>query len=139
MLPGAAYEQQTLPNVDAIREWFPSLQTDFVFLENAGGSQVPRCVPDAIREYMLNSYVQIGAGYPASQAATAVVDGAHSFMDEWMNGKNVGRVALGTSATAMINIVANAYGDSLQAGDEFIICDTNHEANAGAWERLEKR
>src|SRR5205807_3270852 len=36
-----------------LRKEFPSLQSGFVFLENAGGSQVPACVADAIRDYML--------------------------------------------------------------------------------------
>ena len=31
-------------------------------LENAGGSQVPSCVADAVRDHMLKSYVQLGAG-----------------------------------------------------------------------------
>ena len=45
-----------------IRAQFPALAGDTVYLENAGGSQVPAVVADAIRDYMLTSYVQLGAG-----------------------------------------------------------------------------
>jgi cysteine desulfurase family protein (TIGR01976 family) len=109
-----------------------------VYLENAGGSQVPGCVSVAIRDYMQKSYVQVGAGYPASQKATAVVAEAHAFMEEWVNAGDRGKVVLGPSTTALIHIVANAYGEILQPGDEIIVADTNHEANAWPWYRLER-
>ena len=63
-----------------IRSAFPALAGDTVFLENAGGSQVPAVVADRIRDYMVSSYVQLGAGYPLSQRATAMVDEAHEFV-----------------------------------------------------------
>jgi len=47
-----------------VRAAFPTLPPrDPVFLENAGGSQVPASVADAVRDYMLECYVQLGAGY----------------------------------------------------------------------------
>ncbi|MBD3857247.1 MAG: cysteine desulfurase-like protein, partial [Acidobacteria bacterium] len=60
-----------------IRTQFPALAGDTVYLENAGGSQVPAIVADSIRDYMLTSYVQLGAGYPLSHRATELVDEAH--------------------------------------------------------------
>ena len=59
---------------DAIRSQFPTLAQDLVFLENAGGSQVPAVVADSIRDYMLSTYVQLGAGYPLSHRCTEIVD-----------------------------------------------------------------
>jgi len=73
-----------LPSRDALRSWFPSLGAGHVFLENAGGSQVPTYVADAIRDDMLSSYVQLGAGYPLSARASAVVDEAHGFVETIM-------------------------------------------------------
>jgi cysteine desulfurase family protein (TIGR01976 family) len=128
-----------VPAIEDVRARFPALQSDFVFLENAGGSQVPGCVADAIRDYMVSSYVQVGATYPASKAATQTVAEAHAFMETWMNAEGSGKVVLGPSATALINLVANAYGDFWQAGDEVIVAESNHEANAGPWVRLERR
>ena len=61
----------TMPDIKAIRSAFPALSGDTILLENAGGSQVPAGVADAIRKYMLNDDVQLGAGYPASDRATA--------------------------------------------------------------------
>jgi cysteine desulfurase family protein (TIGR01976 family) len=128
-----------IPPRDDVRSWFPTLDSEFAFLENAGGSQVPYVVADAIRDYMLSDYVQLGAGYRHSQRATAVVAEAHAFIETFMNAEGVGKVILGNSTTALIHILANAYADVWQAGDEVIIAETNHEANAGAWAKLAKQ
>ena len=46
-------------DVSAIRSEFPALAQDFVFLDNAGGSQVLRRVADRVRDYLLSSSVQL--------------------------------------------------------------------------------
>jgi len=88
---------------------------------------------------MLSDYVQLGAGYGQSLRATAVVAEAHDFIETFMNATSVGKVILGNSTTALIHIIANAYADIWKPGDEVIIAETNHEANAGPWANLAKR
>ncbi len=122
-----------------VRGWFPALASGFAYLENAGGSQVPGAVAEAIRDYMLTDYVQVGAGYPQSQRATEVVARAHEFIETFTNATGVGKVILGNSTTALIHILANAYAEVWHPGDEVIIAETNHEANAGPWAKLESR
>ena len=128
-----------VPSRDQVRSWFPSLKGGFAFLENAGGSQVPGVVADAIRHYLLNSYVQVGAGYPHSQRATEVVAQAHQFVETFLNVSGEGKVVLGSSTTALTNILSNAYAAIIKPGDEIVIADSNHESNAGPWERLSKQ
>ncbi len=127
-----------IPTHEEVRSWFPTLSSDFVYLENAGGSQVPAVVAEAIKDYMLSSYVQLGAGYPASVMATSVVADAHAFKEQFVNGVGIGRVILGPSTTALCHILARAYGDILKPGDEVVISEAAHESNAGPWEKLEK-
>lgn len=124
--------------VDDIRRFFPALQTsDDVLLDNAGGSQVPVQVADAIREYMLTNYVQLGADYATSRRCTQVIDEAHNFVNRLMNGTGRGSVILGSSATALCHLLADAYRRSTP-GDRsrIIVAQTSHEANAGPWYRL---
>ncbi|TVQ54542.1 MAG: aminotransferase class V-fold PLP-dependent enzyme [Phycisphaerales bacterium] len=129
--------EQILPT--AIRAHFPALKRDLVYFENAGGSQVPTTVADRMREYMLNSYVQLGAGYDLSTRCTEVVEEAHRFINRFMGGESAGRVILGASCTQLCNMLADCYAPTLMAGDEIILCETGHEANLGAWERLADR
>jgi cysteine desulfurase family protein (TIGR01976 family) len=114
---------------------FPALAGDTVFLENAGGSQVPASVADRIRDYMVSSYVQLGAGYPLSQRCTDLVDEAHDFVRLLFNGDD-GEVILGPSTSALLQMVASSYSKVLSPGDEVVVAQIGHEANIGPWKGL---
>ncbi len=48
--------------LEAVRACFPSIVSnkDYIFSENAGGSQVLGSVADTMRDYLLNTNVQMG-------------------------------------------------------------------------------
>lgn len=125
-------------DVAAARAWFPTLNGDFVYFENAGGSQVPAVVADAIRDYMLANYVQLDAPYEISKRSTYVVDSAHSWVNRVMGGEETGHVVLGPSSTQLAYMLAECYSRQLEPGDEIIINETGHEANVGPWVKLER-
>jgi len=118
-----------------IRAQFPALAGDTVFLENAGGSQVPKVVADRIYDYMVSTYVQLGAGYGLSQQATGVVDEAHEFVRLFMNGRN-GEVILGPSTSALLQMLSNCYSKILTQKSTVVVAQTGHEANIGPWKHL---
>lgn len=123
---------------ERIRAQFPALAGDTVYLENAGGSQVPAVVADRMRDYMLGSYVQVGAGYPLSQRATGLLDETHDFVRLMMNGDD-GEVILGSSTSALLQMLANCYAQALEPGSEIVVAQTGHEANVGPWKMLARR
>ncbi len=125
------------PDPAALRAHFPALAADVVFLENAGGSQVPACVADAIGRYLRETYVQLGAGYPLSQYCTQVVQDAHAFAHTFVGARR-GHAMIGSSSTALLNMLAACYGQVLPPGSEIILAETGHEANLGPWKRLER-
>ncbi len=118
-----------------IRGQFPALAADTIFLENAGGSQVPKVVADRISDYMMSSYVQLGAGYGLSQRASRVVDEAHEFVRLLMNGGG-GEVILGPSTSALLRMLSDCYAKVLRPGSAIVVAQTGHEANVGPWKNL---
>jgi cysteine desulfurase family protein (TIGR01976 family) len=123
---------------EQIRCQFPALAGDTVFLENAGGSQVPRSVARRISDYMLQTYVQVGAGYPLSKHCTQIVNDAHEMVSLLMNGSN-GHVILGSSTSALLHMLAGCYGKILGPGQEIVVAESGHEANVGPWKMLANR
>ena len=97
---------------DELRSHFPALASGTVFLENAGGSQVPVQVADRIRDYLLGSYVQLGAGYELSRRSTELVSQAHAFVRLLMGGEG-GEVILGSSASSLLQMLADCYSKIL--------------------------
>ncbi|MBS1724352.1 MAG: aminotransferase class V-fold PLP-dependent enzyme [Armatimonadetes bacterium] len=127
-----------LPTADLVRAHFPALESGFVFLENAGGSQMPECVMDAMSSFVRESYVQTTAGYPASDRATETARQAHEMAELLMGAEGKGSVVLGASTTQLVCMLAECYSRYLLPGDEVIVSIANHEANAGPWSRLER-
>lgn len=121
-----------------LRTQFPSLSGDQVFLENAGGSQVPKSVPDRVHEFMLQGYVQVGANYPASALATQSFAKAHAFANTFMNGEGIGSTVIQPSCSQAVKHLAESWSYLLKEGDEIVVAQNGHEANIGAWLKLDR-
>ena len=125
-----------------LRREFPFFRThpEWIFLENAGGSQVPSSVIDFIAQYYSSSYVQVSAGYLQSNEATRIVSQAHDFCRQLVNGSGIGEVVLGSSTTQLIQTLAHAFDKLIiDTNDEIIVTNLAHEANYGAWLKLRGR
>lgn len=109
-----------------------------VLLDNAGGSQVPRCVVDRIAHYLTNTYVQLGADYDLSRRCTATVDAARAFALRFVGGEKTGHAALGPSTSALCAALAQGFARSTAGGmpKRVIVSDAGHESNMGPWLRL---
>lgn len=135
---------RTTPSTSQIRDQFPALGSNIAYLDNAGGSQVPRCVIDAMTHYLESSYAQLGGGYEPSLRATENLSAAHELVKMYLNVPAGGEVILAQSTTALCHLVANAYADAKAEGvapsrDEIIVATAGHEANVGPWARLANR
>lgn len=129
-----------VPSLEQIRAQFPALSRPTAFLDNAGGSHLPRCVLDAMTRYMAESFVQIGGDYPESLAAAENVAGAHDMVKLLLNAHGAGEVVLAQSTTSLCHLLASCYERSPRSDrNEIVVCTAGHEANIGAWMRLAER
>jgi cysteine desulfurase family protein (TIGR01976 family) len=125
-------------NLEFVRGEFPALAGETVYLDNAGGSQVLRRVADRIHEYLLTSSVQLGASYAQSQLASQRVLSARRSVAELINAGNDEEIVMGGSTTGLMFLLAQAILPGIREGDEIIVTNTDHEANIGAWMRLQQ-
>ena len=119
-----------------VRAQFPALANGYAYLDNAGGSQVPRQVVDRISEYLLGSNVQTGASYSESQIATERVLAARDSVANLINARRSEEVVMGGATTLLMFLFCRALAPGIRAGDEIILTDSDHEANIGAWVAL---
>jgi cysteine desulfurase family protein (TIGR01976 family) len=126
--------------ISAVRAAFPALQipNQCIFLDNAGGSQVLKLVADRIHHYLLTSSVQLGATYSTSSLASTRVLEARKTVAELINAADDREVVMGGSTTGLMFQLIQAILPGIQAGDEIILTNTDHEANIGAWRRLQQ-
>jgi len=125
-------------NMDLVRAEFPALASDYIYLDNAGGSQVLARVADRVRDYLLTSSVQLGASYSQSQIAGEKVIAARRSVAQLINAAHEDEVVMGGATTSLMFLFTQALLPGIVAGDEIIVTNTDHEANIGGWTRLEK-
>ncbi|CAL1711922.1 unnamed protein product [Somion occarium] len=122
-----------------VRSNFPAIaQSNYIFGDNAGGSQCLSSVVARISDYLLHTNVQLGADYSMSVTSTnRVADGAEAAR-ELFNATSVDEIAYGSSSTMLAENLARAIEADVREGDEFIVTG-EHEANAGPWKKLAAR
>jgi cysteine desulfurase family protein (TIGR01976 family) len=120
-----------------VRDQFPPLADGWVFVENAGGTYVPRQVIDRTREYMNETQVQPNWNFASSRLATERIAHGKHLMAEFINADH-DEIVLGPSTTLHVYLMAQALRHQFKAGDEIIVTEQDHEANVGAWRRLEE-
>ncbi|MBL8964237.1 MAG: aminotransferase class V-fold PLP-dependent enzyme [Phycisphaeraceae bacterium] len=130
-----------MTDIHAIRSCFPSLSTGTVFLDNAGGSQVPVGVADAARECLLHGNAQVGGSYGPSLASAGTIRAAHAFVARMSNAASDELAIIGPSNSALSRLLAGAYADTgpRDGRDHLVVCLHGHESNIGPWLALEKR
>src|SRR5210317_1920945 len=126
-------------DLNYIRSQFPGLESEWIFMDNAGGSQIARNVVYRINDYLIHTNAQLGATYYTSDIATKRVAEAQKVMAEYVNAADPGEIVLGSSTSMLIRILAMNMGKHLPKGSEIIVTNCDHEANIGAWRELEKQ
>lgn len=129
----------TTIDLDFIRQQFPAFATSALqnqaFFENAGGSYMCQQVIDRFDRYFEERKVQPYGHFAASQLAGDEMDTAHQRLARYLN-VPVDEVMYGPSTTQNTYVLAQAFLRRLKPGDEIIVSEQEHEANAGAWRRL---
>ncbi len=125
-----------------VRSQFPAFSepslAGWAFFENAGGSYPCQQVINRLSDFYRKNKVQPYYPYPASKLAGELMDASYERMAAYLN-VEASEIHFGPSTTQNVYVLANAMRPMWQDGDEIIVSCQDHEANAGAWRRLEKR
>lgn len=119
------------------RAQFPALSGEWALFENAGGTVAARFVLERVQSYIGTLHVQPAYEYgPSSEAARRIAE-SHRLMAE-MIGAEPEEVMIGPNTTMNVFLLSHAIRGWFEPGDEIIVTDLDHEANSGAWRRLEE-
>ncbi len=122
-----------------VRQQFPAFHEPSLagqaFFENAGGSYACQQVIDRLSDFYIKNKVQPHHLYAVSQRAGEAMDSSYPAFARYLN-VAADEVYFGPSTTQNTHVLAQAFRDALQEGDEVIVTNQDHEANSGAWRRL---
>jgi cysteine desulfurase family protein (TIGR01976 family) len=123
-----------------VRSQFPAFAepslAGFAHFENAGGSFACGQTIDALDRYYRQTKVQPYYAFEPSASAGAEMDRAKERMAAWLN-VGTDELHFGPSTSQNTYVLAQAFRRHLQRGDEVIVTNQDHEANVGAWSRLQ--
>jgi len=123
-------------DMDYVHSQFPALDGDWVFFDNAGGSQILKPAVDRITEFLYERNVQIGGSYAVSQAAADGLMKGRQAAQDLVNAARLEEIVFGPTTSALMQTLANSIRSQFQPGDEVIVSMADHESNIGPWERL---
>ncbi|KAG8881058.1 hypothetical protein FRB99_004738, partial [Tulasnella sp. 403] len=127
-------------DINNCRRRFPSLNTGYIFADNAGGSQCLKDVADRIYDYLINTNVQLGADYSVSfeakKRATVEPQEAAATL---INASSLQEISFGSSSTMLVENLARASEPDVRPGEELVVSFADHEASVGPWVRLAAR
>ncbi len=121
-----------------IRGDFPSLHVKDdgkprIYLDGPAGTQVPTQVIDAISGYYQRSNANTHGAFVTAHQTDEVMDDARSVMATLLGAGGGKNISFGQNMTSLNYSLARAIGRHLQAGDEILITQLDHEANRGPW------
>ncbi|HKV27352.1 MAG TPA: cysteine desulfurase-like protein, partial [Candidatus Acidoferrales bacterium] len=137
-------ESRLMPlDVDWVRAQFPALKQTInghpaAFLDAPAGTQVPRRVIDAVRDYFENSNANTCGAFATSRRTDAMISSARAAMADFFN-CDPDEVFFGPNMTTITFALARGIGRDLHAGDEIVVTTLDHDANVAPWRALEER
>lgn len=128
-----------------IRTDFPVLNQivndePLIYLDNAATTQKPQAVLDVLNHYYLHDNANVHRGvHTLAERATAEFEAARKKVQQFIHANSNKEIIFTKGTTDSLNIVAQSYGEFIQAGDEIVISKMEHHANLIPWQQLAKR
>ncbi len=123
-----------------VRAQFPAFSepslAGFAHFENAGGSYACRPVIERLDRYYRQTRLQPYYDFAPSRTAGESMDSAKQRLAAWLN-VGADELHFGPSSSQNTFVIAQALRRYLSPGDEIIVTNQDHEANIGAWRRLQ--
>lgn len=125
-------------SLEQIRQQFPPLQHGLIYFDNAAGGLLPTRSIAAITDHLTRyGATNSTPGHAAGAEIMALKVRARAATAAFINAAP-GEVALAQSSTALNFRLAAAFARLWGPGDEIVISELEHEANASPWRDLER-
>ncbi len=128
-------------NINTILQQFTALALkdegkSRIYLDNPGGTQVPRHVLDRIEHYLIHSNANHGGPFRTSVESDKVLEDSHQGMADLLNAKSADEIVFGANMTSLTFAVSRSIGRILKRGDSILLTRMDHDGNIGPWLHL---
>ena len=120
-------------NLPLIREQFPALESEAIFLDNPAGTQVPQSVLDRMDTYLTEYNANHEGAFATSRNSDALVDEARAAAADFLIAGRPEEIVFGPNMTSLTFNISRSIARTLSPGDEIIVTHLDHDANIAPW------
>ena len=126
----------------ALRAQFPLLAAapGLHYLDSAATAQIQQLALDAMLRHETTCRANVLRGtYRLAEAADLAYELARATAARFLNAASANEIVFTSGATASLNLVAHAFGNTLRAGDRVLVSVAEHHSNLVPWQMLRER
>ena len=129
-------------SVAEIRSHFPALERmhaghQVAYFDGPGGTQVPRAVVEAMKDYLYHHNANTHWAYPSSAETDELLEQSRAALADFLNASSA-EIVFGANMTTLTYHLARALGGKYGPGDEIVVTELDHHGNVAPWKRLEQ-
>jgi len=129
-------------NPNSLCDEFPLLAAspDLHYLDSVATSQIHQSALDAVVRHETTCRANVSRGtYRLAEAADRAYEQARQTAARFVNAAAADEIIFTSGATASLNLLAHAFGDTLKPGDRVLISVAEHHSNFVPWQMLRDR
>lgn len=120
-------------DIDTIRSHFPALNSNAIFLDNPGGTQIVQEAITGMQHYLQTQNANTGGAFSTSKATGTLVAEARMAMADFLNAACPEEIIFGQNMTSLTMHISRSLARLLHPGDEIVVTRLDHDANIAPW------
>jgi len=117
----------------SIRNQFPGLRRQAIFLDNPAGTQVAQHSLDRMRSYLVNTNANHGGAFATSRESDQIVYQARQAAADFLNAPRPEEIVFGPNMTSLTLNLSRSIARTLNRGDSIVVTRLDHDANITPW------
>jgi cysteine desulfurase family protein (TIGR01976 family) len=142
MTPSLEAKAAPAASLSQIRSAFPALQRQHrgesvAYFDGPGGTQVPRLVVEAMKDYLYHHNANTHWHFPTSAETDVLIAAGRSAMADFL-GASPTEISFGANMTTLTFHLARALGRAWESSDTVVVTELDHHANVAPWQALRR-
>lgn len=120
-------------DLPTIRDQFPGLKRQAVFLDNPAGTQIVQRSLDRITDYLVNTNANHEGVFATSRESDVVIELARQAAADFLNAPRPEEITFGPNMTSLTLNLSRSLARTLEPGDTVAVTRLDHDANITPW------
>jgi len=118
---------------NTIRDQFPGLRREAVFLDNPAGTQIASHALERMSAYLRDHNANHDGAFATSRESDAIIDEARAACADFYNASRPEEIVFGANMTSLTLHISRSIARTWNPYDEIVVTRLDHDANITPW------